>query len=1341
MLVDQIGQLVWCFWKHACSLRMPFVPIKTHLAPLLTDGLSYPAIIMPATRRARPQRRQEYYDRIHARPFLPVRMSAPHNHVPPQTHTASTKSAPAAVPLPASLRVSSCNIGGGFDTKLEDSMFTTYISQYDIILLQETHLRKDEHEVIQGIPKGYRLLSSVRTDRDDFHRQQGGLAILHRQEIQLTLVPDLCWSEAMTVDVAGVRLVNFYLHPYKANISAWWSDVVPPIQRLEDTIRAATDFGVPTFLMGDWNGRTAATNVHTDFPRSSPDLLLNSRGRELLRIARSTSLVLLNGLHSLGPSSSRFTSHHSVGSTVIDYAMVTTRHLSLVQAFSILPFARACSDSHSALSITISLPPAPIPRPKPAALLANTHQPPPPIDPSTPLDSMVQAIACTTLPLRDQAAKLLGPVTSDIASSAKVYVAAVTHSANYAVAVSFWGPQSSRNVALPSYGPTAAVQGPLIAVLAALRASDPSKPLEIFCRDQALIDTVVYNLPSIVAWDFDVDGGDVLKCITQHLRLRQSSVLFRWIDNPAATYYKSALALARAARSSPHLLTQTSPKSTLSCPTWSGCLPAPRKLPNAPPKLSSTVLPQTLFGGRPYVPQHSTPPCLSPQPGRRPFTTKSDRRRQLADCRTEGEYWELLKRWSGRPKDPIPVPLDSIADTFRAHLNIAPLPPHCDPLQRELIDLEAQAIPEKTVDVSCSRCFSRAITEVEVDDVKLKLRTKSARSAKGLDDLAYRALSGVSTPLLVKILNKAISERTIPTEWLRTILVALLKKDKDANNPASYRMVALESCFLKLLTLIFDWRLREWATQRDLLPPSQNGFRPGYLTPNNVHILRCAIDIAKSKRRPLYAAFIDLTNAFPSVDRPSLWVKMYKNGAAGPIFDWMRNLYSAMAYSVRVDGAFSNMFKSTVGILQGDPASPFAFLLYIADFCTPQDPDDVRFGELAVGHLEHADDLVLLSLSYQGLQRKLVHLQKWAATNFMSGNASKSCVLVFGAKDPTVPLTLFGKPVPFSPTTRYVGINITSKHTNIFHDHSTICSVKAQSIANRVLNLESVIGTMDPANGRKLYLSLIDPHLTNGCEITLDAALDLLKPLQRTQRSFLRRILGVGSSTLTTMLFSEMGLWPIEWRRLKLAIRYLAHLLALPSSSLVRQATFASSQLAFAAQPRGWYHQLRLAVLDKAAFSLAPMDQLQPEHIAAAQKALTSALLQSIALSHNSIKAYLIRPVTFPNGKKSFPVIAMRPFLHVRRTSRRHVLVKLLLSDHALALELLRRDDNSILRCDRICRLCMAQVESPEHIMFACKQIDDPMVTHLRTILRGTAMALIEPSHVPPFHTTWFGIS
>lgn len=43
-----------------------------------------------------------------------------------------------------------------------------------------------------------------------------------------------------------------------------------------------------------------------------------------------------------------------------------------------------------------------------------------------------------------------------------------------------------------------------------------------------------------------------------------------------------------------------------------------------------------------------------------------------------------------------------------------------------------------------------------------------------------------------------------------------------------------------------------------------------YWTNNNMFILRAAIDRARADQKVLYVAFIDLINAFPSTDPPTL---------------------------------------------------------------------------------------------------------------------------------------------------------------------------------------------------------------------------------------------------------------------------------------------------------------------------------------------------------------------------------------------------------------------------------------------------------------------------------------
>lgn len=195
--------------------------------------------------------------------------------------------------------------------------------------------------------------------------------------------------------------------------------------------------------------------------------------------------------------------------------------------------------------------------------------------------------------------------------------------------------------------------------------------------------------------------------------------------------------------------------------------------------------------------------------------------------------------------------------------------------------------------------------------------------------------------ILVNLFNSCVAEKDIPSAWIYATLVALLKLGKPKNDVNSYKIVALESCFLKILTLLVDIRIRQWCEEDRVLPSTQNGSRPHYRTNNNVHILRTAVDQARMMGKKVYAAFIDLENAFPIVHRARLWFKMLRLGAGGPLFDWLRHLYESMKYSMRGEDKYSDGFRASLGILIGDPASPIAFLIYMADFKTI--PDETTY--------------------------------------------------------------------------------------------------------------------------------------------------------------------------------------------------------------------------------------------------------------------------------------------------------------------------------------------------------------------------------------------------------------
>ncbi|KAK0463132.1 uncharacterized protein EV420DRAFT_1234959, partial [Desarmillaria tabescens] len=112
--------------------------------------------------------------------------------------------------------------------------------------------------------------------------------------------------------------------------------------------------------------------------------------------------------------------------------------------------------------------------------------------------------------------------------------------------------------------------------------------------------------------------------------------------------------------------------------------------------------------------------------------------------------------------------------------------------------------------------------------------------------------------------------------------------NRDLTMPENYHIIRLQSCLtclMKLLTLIIDFCVTEWMDNANILPCSQNSFCHGNCTHNNSFILHMAIDHAHTQGHILYVTFIDLENAFSSMDLSVLWNKLHCLGIGGLMYD------------------------------------------------------------------------------------------------------------------------------------------------------------------------------------------------------------------------------------------------------------------------------------------------------------------------------------------------------------------------------------------------------------------------------------------------------------------------
>ncbi|KAF9016858.1 hypothetical protein BDZ89DRAFT_1215628 [Hymenopellis radicata] len=173
--------------------------------------------------------------------------------------------------------------------------------------------------------------------------------------------------------------------------------------------------------------------------------------------------------------------------------------------------------------------------------------------------------------------------------------------------------------------------------------------------------------------------------------------------------------------------------------------------------------------------------------------------------------------------------------------------------------------------------------------------------------------------------------------------------------------------------------------------------------------------------------------------------------------------------------------------------------------------------------------------------------------------------MVFGPFDKTMPHFSFdGVPIPFKCEGVYVGVTFNSTERNVFAKPYKNKAHVAQSCAFGglfALELHVGRGNIPPETAVQLYTTLVDCHLIHGAGISPDVDDAALSLLEAVQVSTLRRVLGLGTRSSTSVLFTELGLQPLWCRRLVLCLSYLKYLVTLSPTHYARLALQVSEDL------------------------------------------------------------------------------------------------------------------------------------------------------------------------------------
>ena len=201
-----------------------------------------------------------------------------------------------------------------------------------------------------------------------------------------------------------------------------------------------------------------------------------------------------------------------------------------------------------------------------------------------------------------------------------------------------------------------------------------------------------------------------------------------------------------------------------------------------------------------------------------------------------------------------------------------------------------------------------------------------------------------------------------------------MHKKGSKNDPANYRGISLTSCLGKLFNKVINARLLEYVDTKNLLSYNQTGFKQNSRTSDHILTLKSIIDFQKSKKKKVFAAFIDLRKAFGTVWRDGLFYKILLNGINGIVYNIIRSMYTDNICKIKFANGLSKQFPSTCGVKQGDVLSPILFNLFIDDLVKNLNSCQsgaISVNGLSISSLLYADDIVLLANSQEALQTYL----------------------------------------------------------------------------------------------------------------------------------------------------------------------------------------------------------------------------------------------------------------------------------------------------------------------------------------------------------------------------------
>ena len=277
---------------------------------------------------------------------------------------------------------------------------------------------------------------------------------------------------------------------------------------------------------------------------------------------------------------------------------------------------------------------------------------------------------------------------------------------------------------------------------------------------------------------------------------------------------------------------------------------------------------------------------------------------------------------------------------------------------------------------------------------------------------------------------------------LNATFLVLIPKKQTVEDFKDLRPISLVGGLYKILTKVLANRIKRVLDK--VISKSQNAFVKGRQILDAVLIANELVDSTMRRKEQGLVCKLDIEKAYDSISWEFLYRVMNRMGFGTRWLSWIKWCISTASFSVLFNGSPTGFFPSSKGLRQGDPLSPYLFVIGMealsclinraveGNYFAGSRIAVGRGEDMVISHLLYADDTLIFCQANKEQLKYLSWILMWfEALSGLKINLNKSEVIPIGIVDNVEELaSKLGCKVGSLPTP-YLGLPLGAKHKAI----------------------------------------------------------------------------------------------------------------------------------------------------------------------------------------------------------------------------------------------------------------------------------------------------------------------